>query len=939
MTAKKQQGFKMAAKTNSAATFGLIICTMLMSTAQGVTLEFYVSAAGSDANPGTNARPFATITRARDEIRKARSEQTPARGATVWIRQGSYNLAEPIVFKPQDSGSPGAVITYAAYQSEDVTLRGGLPLKAEWKPYAGGIYFCSLASTPLEDKEMTQLFCNGRRMVRARYPNWDFENPLRNGTGYFLCEDGDLAHISWRPGQLGDRKDKWRNPQTGIVHCFHSRNWGNMQYRIKGVDFGKRSIIFGEGGWQCQRRIGPGKGRGSSSPYYIENIFEELDVPHEWFLDTEKNLLYFHPPAGVDINKAKIELTTLPRLIEFRGSPENPVHHINIRGLHLTQSQTTFMDEYEDLGRGDWAIHRGGAVYFLGAENCRVEDCRIEQVGGNGIFLDGYNRNVDVTGCLIEDVGESAVCFVGSAKAVRHFMTWSNQGRGGEIVTDLTPGPKSPDYPADCSVSNSILRNVGVYGKQTSAVIVSKAMGIKISHCTIYGIPRAGITFNDGTWGGHVLEHCDIWDTVMETGEHGPFNGWGRDRFWSGLKKDLVFLDAVKTVHIRNNRISNLRPAISAGNWTIDLDDGCSNYHIYNNLRLGSTLKLRDGYHRKVYNNIHVSAVPLGWHCWPSESEDVFEKNITVVAGAAEGKSAPTTAMIRAAGSMAPHPWGKRHVNNLWWNFNTSEFTVQAKAKDAVESWEQWQQLGYGAGSFFTDPEFIDPANGDYRVKSDSPALKLGFENFPMDRFGHEMTRIEPFGGEFEETTTVKLRPDARGGRVRYTLDGSAPTNESPLYEYPRTLSETTTICAQTFKDGEPVGFAARAVFTRVAETWRPSWYKCLLAGRWIGPETQGVAVRNKAAVMEWRGASLTDIIGGDMIDALGGHEHGVVVSQLDLDSVLYKKGLRQNDIIVGVNGAKTANLKVFRKITSRQKNRPLTFEIYRGYKKIEIRL
>lgn len=123
--------------------------------------------------------------------------------------------------------------------------------------------------------------------------------------------------------------------------------------------------------------------------------------------------------------------------------------------------------------------------------------------------------------------------------------------------------------------------------------------------------------------------------------------------------------------------------------------------------------------------------------------------------------------MIRAAGSMTTHPWGKRHGDNLWWNVNTGEFTVQAKAKDAIASWQRWLRLGYGRGSRLADPKFVDPANGDYRVKPDSPALKLGFKNFPMDRFGHEMTRIVPFGAEFEEKTAVRLRADARGGQVR----------------------------------------------------------------------------------------------------------------------------------------------------------------------------
>ena len=33
-------------------------------------------------------------------------------------------------------------------------------------------------------------------------------------------------------------------------------------------------------------------------------------------------------------------------------------------------------------------------------------------------------------------------------------------------------------------------------------------------------------------------------------------------------------------------------------------------------------------------------------------------------------------------------------------------------------------------------PQFIDPAAGDFRVKETSPAIALGFKNFPMDQFG-----------------------------------------------------------------------------------------------------------------------------------------------------------------------------------------------------------
>jgi len=49
---------------------------------------------------------------------------------------------------------------------------------------------------------------------------------------------------------------------------------------------------------------------------------------------------------------------------------------------------------------------------------------------------------------------------------------------------------------------------------------------------------------------------------------------------------------------------------------------------------------------------------------------------------------------------------------------------------------EEWQDKGHDIHSVFADPMFVDPANGDYRVKPESPALKLGFKNFPMDQFG-----------------------------------------------------------------------------------------------------------------------------------------------------------------------------------------------------------
>ena len=79
----------------------------------------------------------------------------------------------------------------------------------------------------------------------------------------------------------------------------------------------------------------------------------------------------------------------------------------------------------------------------------------------------------------------------------------------------------------DCLITRS-----GRFEKQTAPVEIDMAQNITVRHCSIYDVPRAGINIGDGCWGGHVIEFCDVFDTVLETGDHGSFNSWGRDRYW-----------------------------------------------------------------------------------------------------------------------------------------------------------------------------------------------------------------------------------------------------------------------------------------------------------------------------------------------------------------------------------------------------------------------
>ncbi|TCL67458.1 chitobiase/beta-hexosaminidase-like protein [Mariniflexile fucanivorans] len=932
----------------------LIVLVVLLITGNSFAKDIYVSPKGDDANSGTKNSPYLSFEKALQDVKKYAGNEA----VTVWFSSGEYYLNKTIEIGSDYSGTEKYPVIFSALLGAKVIIKGSQRLEhLEWKAYRNGIY---QAQVP-EGLSFDQLFVNEERQIRARFPNYDYENPLRDGKGYHQVTGGtDKRYDTWFSFDPKTFSDKtWSNPKTGIVHGFQSHNWGNMQYKINSINKEAHKILLDEGGWQLQRTHGIGGEKSHASYYFIENIFEELDVAGEWFLNTETNTLYYYPMQGVTLSDVKIEVPVIKDMIQLKGTKEAPVKNIQFKGFHFTQTNYTFMEPYEPVARGDWAIHRGGTIFMEGTENLLIEDCNFEYVGGNGIFMSAYNRNNKVSSCRFVHTGESAVCFVGSPEAVRFYQTWDDQLLEGKSWNkmreqmDLEAGPKTPDYPKDCVVENSIMHDFGDVGKQVAGVYISMSHKITASHNTIYNCPRAGICINDGTWGGHLIEFNDIWETVRETGEHGPFNSWGRERQWKGGRgtdehfiKELTRLDAIDNVVIRNNRIANYRKSISAGNWTIDLDDGSSYYEIYNNLNLGSTIKLRDGMGRKVYNNITVSAVPSGWHVWPEYSEDEIYKNIFVISGTLPGENKPTQNFIRGVGLSTDVKWSENYDNNTYWNVNYPDnFHMSPNQK-----MEAWKKEGYDLNSVSANPNFVDPIKGNYQVKENSPALKTGFKNFPMDQFGHQMTRILPFGGDFENEIIVTLKADNNGGKkakVYFTTDGSEPTMNSAEYLEPFKINNSTVVKARTFNsDGIPVGFTAQVAFTKVEKVTHPSWLSTLLVGEYQGERIdQGKSTETRQALeKELHGALLINIADDpDLIDATGGYNFGCYIKTLDpkKGKMWLDAGLNKDWVIQKLNKHKILHIAHLQKFLKEYSGQTVTITAVRDYgsKVFEVRI
>jgi hypothetical protein len=685
--------------------FFILTSILVLTLSANSQTAIYVSPLGNDSNPGTIEKPFATILRAQGEAQKIKE------AVKIILRGGTYYLSQPVKITYLDSRTDDSPLNFKASPGEKVIISGAVPLKLKWDRYKGGIWQAKV------DKDLVfdQLFVNGKLQRMARYPNFNPKARILGGT----AADALSA----------ERIKKYRNPEGAYVHALHAAEWGDFHYIVKGRD-DKGELVL-EGGWQNNRRMGMHK-----KYRFIENVFEELDTVGEWYFDRSSKILFFYPPDNENLKSALIEVPQISGLFEFRGTEKDPVNNVSIDSLELTQTLRTFMENKEQLLRSDWTTYRGGTVFMEGTEKCRVTNCFFNAVGGNAVYFSNYNRNDEVSGCIISFAGASAVSFVGDPDAVR-----SPSFEYNEFVhykqMDLIPGPKTNNFPSGCLVYNNLIHNIGYTEKQSAGIQISMSQEITISHNTIYDVPRAGINVSEGTWGGHMIEYNDVFNTVLETGDHGSFNSWGRDRYWHPNRStmdslvaahpELILLDAVKTTTIRNNRFR------CDHGWDIDLDDGSSNYEIYNNLCLNGGLKLREGFYRIVFNNIMINN-SFHPHVWFKDSKDVFMHNIVSSA----------YAPIRISS------WGK-FVNHNAFRDSASLKMSQRNKTDQ--------------NSVVGDPLFIDPANGNYQVEKGSHALLCGFINFDMDKFGVVSVRLKNLAKKVVLPVPV-LKVEQRGNDI-----------------------------------------------------------------------------------------------------------------------------------------------------------------------------
>ncbi|MFV2065689.1 MAG: hypothetical protein ACC645_01825, partial [Pirellulales bacterium] len=440
--------------------------------------DFYVATTGDDANDGSRDRPFATPVRAQRAVRSLIAAGLN-RNVTVLLRGGEYMLGEPLRFGPEDSATERYSITYAASPGEQVVLSGGRVLSG-WKKGVGNRWTLFLPEVQAGRWWFRQLFADGERLPRARFPN-------RGSLLTVESVSADVQTIGFRePLAQADLND-------GSAELVMVQNWSISRALIKSStdDAVTTMTPIGWIGHGPATTASPGK------PAYLEHAEGFLDQPREWFLDRKRGLLSYLAVPGEDPNAGRFIAPALPLLVQVDGRSAAPVRRIVFRGLTFAHSAWPLpVVGYSGIQAGHYGAKMGARTYvlppalrFTYAEGCRLERCRVAHTGATGIgFGAGCRRSV-VSGCDLLDIGGNGV-MVGWRGGIADSPLDCQQGD-----PSLAADWRRPEQvPVGNEVSNNTIRRCGAVNHGCVGIFAAFCAETNIAHNLVADMPYTGIS-------------------------------------------------------------------------------------------------------------------------------------------------------------------------------------------------------------------------------------------------------------------------------------------------------------------------------------------------------------------------------------------------------------------------------------------------------------
>jgi hypothetical protein len=465
--------------------FKLCLCSvtavLLFSNTDLYAADIYVSMKGSDASPGTRDQPVATLSNALRKARELRRLNAPSvkDGINIIIQGGFYQLNEPVVIRPEDSGTAASPTLITKPAGAEVVLSGGISVTG-WKKLTKEL---SGIPNSIKDKlwvadipdlgnsylEFRQLWVDGNKAIRAR--DWNAEKMGRILSWNFPAKTCKIP----LPSLKGIRNFEDIKGMEMVIQQW----WAIANLRIKSVKVTghEAELSFME----PERRVQSEhpwpapwiSTKTGNSPFYLTNAIEFLDEPGEWFEDLKKGKVYYWPRASEQMNKAKAVVPYLETLVKIEGTIDHPVSYVSFKGIsfqhagwlrpsrfgHVPHQTGMYMlDAYKlkipgtpdkkGLENQAWVGRPAAAVEVSYAHHTGFEACQFEHHASTGLdYKRGTYSNM-IKGNLFKDIGGSGILVgVFSDEATEVHLPYNpkdereictNESINNNLITDVT---------------------------------------------------------------------------------------------------------------------------------------------------------------------------------------------------------------------------------------------------------------------------------------------------------------------------------------------------------------------------------------------------------------------------------------------------------------------------------------------------------------------
>ncbi len=397
--------------------FLMIAAVMLSGIPSGyaaapATHEIFVAPNGSDTGDGTITSPFKTIKRAQEKVRELNDDMTG--DINVYLREGVYRQTETLEFTEEDSGTNGYYVNYKGYKNEKAKISGGIEVTG-WSEYNNKIWKAKVEGI----KYAPQLYVNERRARRAQSNEPVDVSELYKLSGSAEKADGILNYDI--------KYASYRNPEDIQLHFARGfRSYMLNVEKITKVSDGSRFKMQQPAFRAAMGVIGTSiHNVAAGNNFWLENAFEELDTPGEFYYDRKEKMLYYMPRDDEDMKTADVELATVETLMTVKGKNSgSKVKNITFDSLSFAHAIWRRGIEYGHVGdqaqdiivAEDWtsAIEPGyttveANIMIDRAEKINFTNCNIYDMGcvGIGLYYGVYNCRFE--GNAFYDINDSAM--------------------------------------------------------------------------------------------------------------------------------------------------------------------------------------------------------------------------------------------------------------------------------------------------------------------------------------------------------------------------------------------------------------------------------------------------------------------------------------------------------------------------------------------------